>query len=291
MGEPTSPYYPPRAGWNRHFYHAAYAVRRQLHLEDLNLPELAIDISAWKTFLCLLVPGFSFAHAGWKWLGRGMLAAWFAAGVVFLAWLGYTTANVAFALMMSVHVSSILHFVNRVSPGMSVLRRLGLSLGILLVVGQLLYATGLRGLQNRCFMPLQSGGKVYIINRLSSVSALRRGEFVAFHSERIGSGNIWIREGYVLDRILAEPQDHVEFTPKGFRVNGVAAARLPLMLADGSLVVPEKTWLVWPTLDTVTRYNASESEIGNTVLRMAQVHREQVIGKPFRRWFWREQTK
>jgi hypothetical protein len=62
------------------------------------------------------------------------------------------------------------------------------------------------------------------------------------------------------------------------------------MLAEGGLVLPEKTWLIWPSLRTVTRYNASEYDIGKTVLRMAQVHREQIIGKPFRHWFWREQT-
>ena len=56
MDDRTSPYYPPRAGWNRHFYDAAYAVRRHLHLEELNLPKFAISITVWETFLCLVVP-------------------------------------------------------------------------------------------------------------------------------------------------------------------------------------------------------------------------------------------
>jgi type IV secretory pathway protease TraF len=114
---------------------------------------------------------------------------------------------------------------------------------------------------------------------------------VAFHAERIGYGNIWIREGYLLDRILAEPHDEVEFTASAVRIKGVASPRLPLMLSQGSLVMPEKTWLVWPSLRTVTRYNANEYDVGKSVLQMAQVRREQIVGKPFRRWFWRDQTQ
>ncbi len=291
MREPQSSYYPPRAGWNRPFYNMVYAAKRNLHIEKLNLPRLAIAISAPKFLLCVLLPGFSFYKAGWRRIGQAIAFAWFAAACTFLLFIGYTMANVAFGLMMSMHVSSVVHLLNRAAPGASVVRRLGLSLAVLFVVGQLIYATGLLWLQSHLFMPLRSGDKVYVINRLRSIDTLRAGEFVAFHSERIGVNGVYIREGYLLDRILAAPGDEVQFSSTEFRVNGMAASRRDLMPGSGNMVVPEKTWLVWPSLTTVTRNNVGERAVATAVLHMALVPREKIIGKPFRRWFWREQVQ
>ena len=291
MREPQSSYYPPRAGWSRSFHNITYAAKRRLHIEKLNVPRLAIDISTPELILCLLLPGFSFYDAGWKRMGITTTIVWFVTACVFLTFLGYTTANVAFGLMMSMHVSSIIYLLNRVTPGAGLVRRLGLSLAVLFVVGQLVYALGLRWFQTHVFMPLQLGDKVYVINCMTPVRSIHRGDLIACHVERTGYRNVWIQQGYLLDRILAGPRDQVEFTADAVRINGLSSPRLPLMLAEGSLVMPENTWLVWPSLRTVTRYNASEYDIGKTVLQMAQVHREQVIGKPFRRWFWRDQTQ
>jgi hypothetical protein len=189
------------------------------------------------------------------------------------------------------HVSSILHLLNRISPGISVLRRLGMSLAVLFVVAQLVYGTGLKWFQNHLFMPLESDGKVYVVSRLHSIDALRVGDLVACHVERTGVAGVYIREGYVLDRILAAPGDEVQFDSSQFRVNERSAARRAMMPTSGSVVVPQKTWLVWPSLTTVTRNNVGEDAIASSVLRMALVPRSQIIGKPFHHWFWRDQTK
>jgi len=291
MSEPPSAYYPPRAGWKRHFYRAVYAAKRQLHIEDLNLPRLGIEISAPRFLFCVLIPGFSFYHAGWKRIGQATALAWLTAACLFILLLGYNTSNVAFGLMMSMHVSSVLHLLNRALPGKNVLGRLAMSLAVLFVIGQLIYATGLNWFQNHLFMPLRSGEKVYVVNRLRSIDTLRPGDLVALHSERIGLSGVYIREGYLLDRILAGPGDDVQFEAHSFRVNGAPAARLDLMPSSGSVLVPEKTWLVWPTLDTIARNNVGEDAIAKSVLRMALVPREKIIGKPFKRWFWRDQTQ
>jgi len=291
MSETPSPFYPPRAGWNRHFYRAVHDTKRRLHLENLNLPRLRIEIPAGIFLLCVLLPGFSFYEAGWKRIGQAVVLAWLAAACVFLLFLGYVTANVAFGLMMSMHVSSVLHLLNRALPGMNVPRRLGMSLAVLFVVGQLIYAAGLSWFQNHLFMPLQSGGKVCVVNRLRPIDAVRTGDLVACHAEVTALDGVYIREGYLLDRILAGPGDEVQFDAIEFRVNGVPSARRELMPRSGWVIVPEKTWLVWPTLTTVTRNNVSEDAIAKSVLRMALVSREQIIGPPFHHWFWRDQTK
>jgi hypothetical protein len=255
------------------------------------LPRLAIDMPVAIFILCLLVPGFSFHEAGWKRIGSAIALAWLAGSCVFLLFLGYAAANAAFGLMMSLHVSSVLHLLNRLAPGMGILRRLVLSLAVLFVVGQLIYAAGLHWFENHLFMPLQTGGKVYVVNRLRSVETLRAGDLVAFYAERTTLDRVYIREGYVLDRILAGPRDEVQFGSGQFRVNGVAATSKEMMPHSHSLIIPEKTWLIWPSLTTITRNNVGEDAMARSVLRMALVSREQIIGKPFHHWFWRDQTR
>ena len=270
----------------------AYAARRSLHLEHLSLPRFAISISTRQVLLCLLVPGFSFYHAGWPRIAAAFAGAWVVAGLVFLLWLGHTAASIAFGLMMSVHVSSVLHFLNRVAPSSSVWRRLALSLLVLFVMGQLIYRTGLDWFQNHLFMPLDVNGKIYVINPRVRPAALHAGDWLAFHLDStVGHGGVRIREGYVLDRVLAGPGDVVEFSRESVLINGTAHTPLPFMPSRGARTMAEKTWLVWPSLRTVQRNNVSQDDIASTVLQMAQVHHEQMIGKPYRRWFWRDQTK
>jgi hypothetical protein len=243
-----------------------------------------------QTARCLLLPGYSFHDAGWRRIGLCFELGWLTAAAVFLVWLGHTAASVAFGLMMSMHVSSVLHFLNRISPSTSVWRRLVLSLAVLFVLGQLIYASGLRWFQNHLFMPLESNGKIFVVNPRVRPHVLHRGEWVAFRVERTGADGVFIRGGFVLDRILAEPGDTVEFDSAHFRVNGVIHARLPMMPKGGRHEVPEKTWFVWPSLRTVYRNNVPEETIASTIMGMAFVKPEQVIGKPYRRWFWRKQT-
>jgi hypothetical protein len=282
----SSSYYPPRAGWGRHFNHLGYAVRRRIHWEQLGLK---LSTSPTHFALGLAVPGFSFLDAGWKTLGKATMLAWVMAALVFLLWLGYGVSTFAFGLMMSMHVSSILYLHNRCSPGMRIVRRLVFSLSWLFVVGQLVYASALRLCHNCLFVPLRVGEKVYVINRWRNPQSFRRGDFVACHAEASAFGNVRIRGGYILDKILAGPRDHLEFTQGGYAVNGVQSRSLAFMPASGTTVLPPRTWFIWPSLETVVNVNADPNVVSAAVLQMAMVRREQVIGKPFKWWFWRKQ--
>src|SRR5262245_11056907 len=191
MSQSQSPYYPPRARWNRHLYRAAYFFRRQLHLEDLKIP---LQTTLLRFLLSFVVPGFSFFDAELKLIGRLMMVGWVVAGCVFLIWLGYSVANVAFGLMMSVHVSSVLYVLNRLSPGLPVVRRLVLSIAVLFVIGQLIYASGLNWLQNHWCLPLRKDGKVYVINCAAlSGRAPRTGDLIAYQSQGASLGAVRIR--------------------------------------------------------------------------------------------------
>jgi hypothetical protein len=283
----SSSYYPPRAGRNRHFNHFGYAVRRRLHLEQLGL---TLKTSPSHFALGLIMPGFSFRDAGWTTLGNATMLAWAVAALIFLIWLGYGVSTFAFGLMMSMHVSSILYLHNRSFPGMRVLKRLVFSLVLLLAVSQLVYASALKLCHNYLFVPLRVGEKVYVINRLPDAATLRRGDFVACYAEAASFDNIRIRDGYILDKVIAGPGDHLEFTRDGYAVNGVPSRSLPLMPGSGSTVLPQQTWLIWPSLETVVNVNVNPHSVSAAILQMAMIRREQVIGKPFKRWFWRKQV-
>ena len=268
-----------------------YALRRNLHLENLSLPRSAIPVTFRQLVFNLTLPGYAFARAGWPRIGVALAAVWAVAGLVFLMWLGYAVANIAFGLMMSLHVSSILQFLNRVGPGLSVWRRLGFSLVVLFVVGNLIYASGLRWIQSHLFLPLQTEGKVYVINPRVKPAALQHGDWVACESPGGRYANVTIHSGYLLGPVLALPGETIQFGADEFQVNDTHGQRRPLMPAGGNLTLDGKTWLVWPALRTVTRYNASQSDIERAVLNMAQIRHEEMIGQPYRRWFWREQIK
>jgi len=288
MSDHPSPYYPPRARWHRHLYQVAYAWRRQLHLDQIKLP---IQTTVPRFFTSLVLPGFAFIDGGWRRIGAALLFSWMLAGLIFFVWLGHGSANVAFGMMMSMHVSSILFLMNRAWPGMRIRDRLVLSLAVLGVVGQLVYASGLSLLQDRWFMPLKMGDKVYVIDRKALINQLRVGDLAAYQSEGSAGSGVRIRGGYLLDRILASPGDQVNFGAAAFLVNGVAHPVLPLMPEKVQITVPQNTWLIWPTLHIVTRNNVTQESISRSVLDMALVPRKEIIGRPFKRWFWRTQTQ
>ena len=282
----SSSYYPPRAGLNRHFNQISYAVRRRLHLEQLGLK---LKTTPSRFFFGLIVPGFSFLDAGWGTMGKATMIGWTLAALVFLIWLGYAAANIAFGLMMSMHVSSILYLHNRAFPEMPVLRRLMFSIMVLLIVGQVVYVSGLKLCQSYVFMPLRVGEKTYVINRLGDPGTLRRGDFVACHAEATSADSVRIREGYILNKVIAVPGDRIDFKPGQFAVNGVLYTDLPRMPESGTTVLDQHTWLVWPSLETVVKMNVNPQSVSAAVLKMAKIERGQVIGKPFRRWFFRKQ--
>lgn len=289
MSDVSSPYYPPRAGWTRRVYSAVHFWRRRLHLERLSIPRLAVTPS--RSILALLLPGYSFWDAGWKVAGRLVACAWVMAGLVFVVALGYPFSNLAFGMMISLHVSSILHLINRIAPGMQVLKRLVLSLAVLFVVAQVFYWSGLKWFEKHFFMPVQSHGKVYVIDCSPGKNSIRPGDLVNCRFEHVAVDGVYIHEGYSLSRVIAAPLDRVEFSRVDFRINGVASPRLPYMPTTGQWIVPKNAWLIWPSLDIVRRNNASEESIAQAVLNIATVSRQNVMGKPFRRWFWRRQIE
>ena len=57
----------------------------------------------------------------------------------------------------------------------------------------------------------------------------------------------------------------------------------------GGMFVPENHWFIWPNLAITGNLNVGEASISSVMLQMASVPETQFVGKPFKRWFWREQ--
>ena len=118
---------------------------------------------------------------------------------------------------------------------------------------------------------------------------LRRGQWIAYKLDEIRDHGLYVRSGYGFGPILAGPGDTVCFTETAMEVNGVPQARLPHMPSGGTMVVEQKCWFVWPELARQNYVHATEGLLTDALMRLCTIRQEQVIGTPFKRWFWRRQ--
>jgi hypothetical protein len=241
-------------------------------------------------FVSLALPGFSFWASGRKTVGQVAMGVYALTILIFLIWLGYPLANLVFGLMISLHVSSIIFLLNHWLSELSLVRRLLISLAILFVVSRLIYIPTLDLMEKHLAMPLRVRDRVVVANTMLGNQSIKRGDWVAYHFIGGSGHGVRIRDGYGLDPVLGMPGDRVRFGSTRFEVNGKTFTRLAHMPAKGELVVPEKQWFIWPSLDTVTQRNVAEESISEAVLGSALIPKEQFIGKPFRHWFWRQQA-
>lgn len=288
-----SPYYPPRARWYSPVFLLGQALRRRTGLDRLQLPD-AIPVCAF--IASLLVPGLAFIVRKERLVGRAILLGYGLLAVVFIVWLGYPVANIAFGLMLSAHVTSILFLLN---PGLVNARfafRILSSLALLGVVGACLYAPLRHQLQTRLFMPLRIKENVVVVQTFSSPSSIRRGDWLVYSlaNRSVGDahgegGAVWARAGFGWGPVLGVAGDRIRFTPQTFEINGVAQRSLPHMPVAGELVVAEKHWFLWPEIVISGRGNTAEATIANAMLQVATVAETQFVGKPLKRWFGRRQ--
>ncbi len=293
MNRMASPYYPPRARWYSPFFGVWQMLQRRMGLDRLHLPE-GIPVTAF--IASLLVPGLVFIVRKERLIGRAILTGYGLLAFVFIVWLGYPVANVAFGLMLSAHVTSIVFLLNPWLVEARFAFRIATGLILLLVVGSGLYAPLRNELQTKYLMPLRIKGNVVVIQTFSSSLSIRRGDWIAYSldSQSVGDahregGAVRAEAGFGLGPVLAVAGDRIRFTPEFYEVNGVGRQSLPHMPKTGETVVPEKNWFLWPEVAITGNGNAQEAVISTTMLQMATVAEAQFVGKPFKRWFWRRQ--
>ena len=282
----VSPYYPPRARWYSRLLQAGHALRRRLWLDRIHLPGA---VTAGRFIGGLLVPGYAFYARGERLIGRAVLLGCALLVATFFIWLGYPIANLAFGLLLSAHVTSVLFLLGPCLAGAHFGFRAASALMVVALIGGCLYTPVRNQIQKHFVMPLRIRERVVVVQTGSSSKAVWRGDWIAYALSREGGNESYVRGGLSLGPVLAVAGDRVRFTPGGFEVNGVRHPLLPHMPTSGEMIVAEKHWFVWPELAISGPGNMSEATISATTLQLAIVSETKFIGKPFKRWFWRRQ--
>jgi hypothetical protein len=286
MNRVASSYYPPRARWYSPLLLLAGGVRRHLALDRIRLPP---GVPFFRAVGSLVVPGLGFYLRGPRLWGK--VAMGFAAlmALVFIVGLGYPIGNVAFGLLLSTHVSSVIYLFEPWLAGARFHVRLSFSFVMLFVLGALVYMPVRNLIQEQWLMPLQVKGRVVIVRRLANPSALPRGAWIAYAINDVSGQGFYVREGFGLGPVLALPGDRVRFTKSALEVNGVPQPLLDYMPQAGEWVVPQKHWFVWPEVAITRHGNTPPGVIPASLLKMGTITEDQFVGRPFKRWFGRRQ--
>ncbi|MGO9584894.1 MAG: hypothetical protein ACLP2Y_01620 [Limisphaerales bacterium] len=295
IAEAASPYYPPRAGWYSPLFAFGASVRRRLALDRIRLPQRMTVIGLVASFL---VPGMGVYLRGprlWRWAGFagcGLLM------LAFLAGFGYPAGNMAFGLLLSVHVTGFVYYCKPSLVNEPLQSRLAFTLLFLIAIGLLVYLPARSFIQHYWLTPLYVRGNVLIVQRLAGPHDIKRGDWVKYSLKdptmtEYHGGMVRVQDGYCWGPVLAGAGDRVVFSADSFKVNGEARPLLPHMPGSGEVVVPEKHWFIWPELDISGHGYVGEGAISSTMVQLATVSEKQVVGvgKPFQHWFWRRQMK
>lgn len=288
-----SPYYPPRARWYSPLFVPWFVFRRALHLEKIRLP---IGFTVGQVILSLLLPGFSLFVNGRKKVGAVFAAIYVASLVCFVIWLGFPISGAGYGLMISVHASSIVFLENCAWRDKYDFRiRFALAVATLLLVWLAVYRSVINLAEANWATPMLVRGHVMVMNPVRSGGPVQRGDLLLYSIDSDEAGNahgegaVWLQSGFGWGPVLAVAGNRVAFSTNSFAVNGVEHPLLPHMPQVGEVLVPEKHWFIWPELAISGHGNVGEGVISATMLRLATVSENQVVGRPFKRWFWRRQ--
>ena len=291
----ASPYYPPRARWYGRFFsrllYLGLATRHRLALDRVRLPK---EISVGGVILGLLIPGLAVHIRSPRLWGRIALPACALLFLSFFIWQGYPFGNYAFGLLLAIHVSGFVYYCSPVLSNDDFWHRILFTIAVLLGIGLLIYAPLRGAIQNHWVMPLRVNDHVVVVQRNAPVTSVGRGDWVAYtfsgyYFSNHGGQGASSHTSLGLGLVLATAGDRVEFSTGKFTVNGVSRPLLPHMPDSGNLIVPENHWFIWPNLAITGNLNVGEASISSVMLQMASVPETQFVGKPFKRWFWREQ--
>jgi len=291
MGQSTPPFYPPRAKWYSRIFYLGLSTRHRLALDRIHLPQ---SVTLGGLVAGALVPGLAVYLRGPRLWGKLALAASALLFLTFLLGFGYPVGNYAFGLLISVHVSGFGYYCQPFLREKDFMGRLAITALLLIVLGLGIYAPARGAIQRYYAVPLRLNGRVIVVERAFPAARIQRGDGIAYvlsgyYFSNHGGEGVSSRSGMSLGTVLAAPGDRVEFSEKGVSVNGTPRPALPHMPKSGTFLVPENHWFVWPNLVISGDWHVPEESISSAMLELANVSETQYVGKPFKRWFWREQ--
>ena len=239
----------------------------------------------------LILPGWALLWSKRPILGVILGTIYCLSAPVFVIWAGYPISNLALTVMISIHAGSIV----RVEQSVGLWRRMAFSLLVFLVVAEGVYVPLRNQMERRWFVPLRIGNHVVVVQTGAKHREIHRGDWVAYRIGAVGvqhvyEAGVYVRGGCVLGRVLAVEGDEVRFRGDGVLVNGELHQRDPHMPAEGALQVPERCWFIWPKMSITGHGYVGAATVDAALLQLATVPEKSLIGVPYQRWFWREQT-
>ena len=281
-------YSPPRARWYSGVLSFGDALKRRLWFDRIRLPA---GITFPMILISILVPGWGFRRLGGRLVAGLATAGCTILAMVFIACLGQGVGNMAFGLLLAAHTVSAYFMI---LPLILEARYLYRAMWMLTLLAMLLlggYMPAFSYVQEHWLLPMSYKGRVFVIRRETVLKQMQPGEIVAFSIEGSGGAHegVLIREGFGLGRVLGRGGDAMLFTSTNLLVNGIPLPREIDMPISGEWIVPEKHWFIWPEFDMRGGHLAPES-LSGAIFQVADVSQNQLIGRPFKRWFFRRQS-
>jgi hypothetical protein len=288
MSKFSSPYYPPRARWYGRIFTISDSTRRRLALDRIRLPP---QVRSREFLVSLLIPGYAFwARAPRHWATAALVSSAVLLLTFFIA-LGYPIGNIAFGLLLSLHSTGIVYLLEPTLAGVRLRFRILVSCAAMAALYIFLYMPARNFVQDHWLLPLRIHDRVIVVQRLTSAHRIHRGDWIAYSLAEHTGDHIITMGGYGFSEVLAAAGDHVLFTETACEINGVPRPLLPHMPTSGEIVLSEKTWFIWPDFDIGGGHGyVGGAAISATMLKMATVEEQQIVGKPFQRWFGRSQV-
>lgn len=291
--EEISPYYPPRARWYSKLYYPFNSLRRQLLLDRITLPT---EMRLGQLLAGLLVPGLAVWFRRRDWVGRTALGVAALLPLVFIVGLGYPVGNLAFGLLISLHVSGLAYYCEPMLARAPFQQRIFFTVLIMLLLGLGVYMPVRNWIQNHLFMPLLLHHRVIVIQPSAAFQKVHRGDWVAYGLAGHESGDphlggeIVVEDGLGFGPVLAVAGDQVTFSADAFAVNGVSHPLRPHMPVTGGFTVGENQWFIWPDFAISGHGNAAEANLSGAMMNFADVNVSQYRGRMFHSWFGRKQS-
>lgn len=293
MGASLNPYYPPRARWFSPFVYGWHLIRYKGLSLLFNLgfpePETVLRAPFWKILAGLFVPGFGFRVGGTPFHGNLAVMGFGVCVLIFLVFLDKPLALIPYGLMLSIHTSGVVYLLGQFNRHLAFWKRMLQSLLVLIAINLFIYMPLLNQMEKHFVRPIYfENGRTLILNTHLKFSDIKPGDLVVYRINPNDDGGVHIHEGIGIAPVLGTAGDRISFSPGRVQVNDVTFPSRSGMPTEGSLWVPEKHWFIWPNLN-VNSHGFSSMDISSVMVEMATVSQDQLLGKPYKHWFWRKQ--
>ena len=278
---------PPRAGMLGGFWRAWYAFRRRTRLQFPAIPIRIKPIHVTADWAAvILVPTYAWFVLDRRRLARFAFALYAASAVLAFLCLGWTAAGVAAGVMIALHGLGIAEYFysGKILPQP---RHWLVRYACVIFAVAIVYSIASPRLLAIFVMPMQTARGAVLINTLTPLDSVARGEVVAFRGRQWWSGNLVLREGAYFGRVVGLAGDVIVFREETFTVNGYPQPRHHAMPRRGEVKVPARHLFIWPL--EVRREFASREQAAEFTQRVALLPESHFYGRPYRRWFLRRQ--